>query len=245
MPRICTCKAILGRRQPGPMRWILLWIMPLVQDQSSCVLFLFLISIHTLYFSSIHLSLIIFSVFPHLGIPLSSFPYSQCTWTITTPILVSKTGLDSWIYMQHKKNMAWRWAKTSSLWYWLRRDVDISLAEQKKPQQNNKITDAMLIHNFIAIPMTDTSGIMQVCDIMFYDTGHVQGHMLHGTYQVTKWKWEGKNSGIKQQQFIQMIHLLYSNYSVHECWVKVIVARAHNKKNLNISSYYNHLDNDF
>ena len=26
----CTCKAILGRRQPGLMRWILLWIMPLV-----------------------------------------------------------------------------------------------------------------------------------------------------------------------------------------------------------------------
>ena len=33
-PRFCTCKAILGRGQPGVMRWILLWIMPLVQDRS-------------------------------------------------------------------------------------------------------------------------------------------------------------------------------------------------------------------
>ena len=33
-PRFCTCKAILGRRHPGLMRWILLGIMPLVQDRS-------------------------------------------------------------------------------------------------------------------------------------------------------------------------------------------------------------------
>ena len=30
----CTCNAIAGRRQPGLMRWILLWIIPLVQDRS-------------------------------------------------------------------------------------------------------------------------------------------------------------------------------------------------------------------
>ena len=33
-PRFCNCKAILGWGQPGLMRWILLWIMPLVQDWS-------------------------------------------------------------------------------------------------------------------------------------------------------------------------------------------------------------------
>ena len=33
-PRFCTCKAILRRGQPELMRWILLWIMLLVQDQS-------------------------------------------------------------------------------------------------------------------------------------------------------------------------------------------------------------------
>ena len=33
-PRFCTVKTIPGRRQPGQMKWILLWIMPLVQDQS-------------------------------------------------------------------------------------------------------------------------------------------------------------------------------------------------------------------
>ena len=33
-PRFCICKAIMGWGQPGLMRWILLWIMPLVQDQS-------------------------------------------------------------------------------------------------------------------------------------------------------------------------------------------------------------------
>ena len=32
-PRFCT-EAKLGQRQPGRMRWILLWIMPLVQDWS-------------------------------------------------------------------------------------------------------------------------------------------------------------------------------------------------------------------
>ena len=32
-PRFCTMKAILGWGQPGLMRWILLWIMPLVQDR--------------------------------------------------------------------------------------------------------------------------------------------------------------------------------------------------------------------
>ena len=31
--KILLCKAILGRGQPGLMRWILLWIMPLVQDR--------------------------------------------------------------------------------------------------------------------------------------------------------------------------------------------------------------------
>ena len=31
---ILYCKAILSRRQPGQLRWILLWIMPLVQDGS-------------------------------------------------------------------------------------------------------------------------------------------------------------------------------------------------------------------
>ena len=30
----CTCKAILSRGQPGHMRWILLWILPLVQNRS-------------------------------------------------------------------------------------------------------------------------------------------------------------------------------------------------------------------
>ena len=30
----CTYKAVLGRGQPGLMRWILLWIMPPVQDRS-------------------------------------------------------------------------------------------------------------------------------------------------------------------------------------------------------------------
>ena len=33
-PRFCTVKAILGRRQPGRMRWILLWNMSLAQDRS-------------------------------------------------------------------------------------------------------------------------------------------------------------------------------------------------------------------
>ena len=33
-PRFCTVKAKLGRRQPGIMRWMLLWNMPLVQDRS-------------------------------------------------------------------------------------------------------------------------------------------------------------------------------------------------------------------
>ena len=33
-PWFCTCKVILGRGQPGLIRWILLWIMPLVQDRS-------------------------------------------------------------------------------------------------------------------------------------------------------------------------------------------------------------------
>ena len=33
-PRFCTSKAILGRRQPGRIRWILLWIMLLAQDRS-------------------------------------------------------------------------------------------------------------------------------------------------------------------------------------------------------------------
>ena len=33
-PRSCTCKAILGRGQPGLMRWIFLWCMPLAQDRS-------------------------------------------------------------------------------------------------------------------------------------------------------------------------------------------------------------------
>ena len=33
---ILQCKAILGRGQPGLMRWILLWIMPLVQAQVGC-----------------------------------------------------------------------------------------------------------------------------------------------------------------------------------------------------------------
>ena len=37
-PRFCTVKAILGWRQPGRMRWILLWTMPLAQDQSLDVL---------------------------------------------------------------------------------------------------------------------------------------------------------------------------------------------------------------
>ena len=32
-PRFWTCKTILGREQPRLMRWILLWIMPLVQDR--------------------------------------------------------------------------------------------------------------------------------------------------------------------------------------------------------------------
>ena len=31
-PRFCTCKAILGRGQPGLLRSILLWIMPLAKD---------------------------------------------------------------------------------------------------------------------------------------------------------------------------------------------------------------------
>ena len=34
IPRFCTCKAILIRGQPGLMRWILSWFMPVVQDQS-------------------------------------------------------------------------------------------------------------------------------------------------------------------------------------------------------------------
>ena len=33
-PRFCTIKAILGRRKPGRMRWILLWIMPQAPDRS-------------------------------------------------------------------------------------------------------------------------------------------------------------------------------------------------------------------
>ena len=33
-PRFCTYKAILGWGQPGLMGWILLWILPLVQDRS-------------------------------------------------------------------------------------------------------------------------------------------------------------------------------------------------------------------
>ena len=33
-PRFCTSKTILGRGQPGLMRWFLLWMMPLVQDRS-------------------------------------------------------------------------------------------------------------------------------------------------------------------------------------------------------------------
>ena len=33
-PRFCTCKAILDHGQPGLMKWILLRIMPLVQDWS-------------------------------------------------------------------------------------------------------------------------------------------------------------------------------------------------------------------
>ena len=32
--RICICKAILGRGQPRLIGWILLWIMPMVQNQS-------------------------------------------------------------------------------------------------------------------------------------------------------------------------------------------------------------------
>ena len=32
--RYCTAKAILDRRQPEPMRWILIWIMPLAQKRS-------------------------------------------------------------------------------------------------------------------------------------------------------------------------------------------------------------------
>ena len=32
--RFSTCKAILGRGQPGLMKWFLLWIMALVQDRS-------------------------------------------------------------------------------------------------------------------------------------------------------------------------------------------------------------------
>ena len=32
-PRFCTCKAILGRAQPGRMRWILSWSMPLAKDR--------------------------------------------------------------------------------------------------------------------------------------------------------------------------------------------------------------------
>ena len=37
---ILHCKAILGRGQPGRMRWILLWIMPLVQDRCHCLMLL-------------------------------------------------------------------------------------------------------------------------------------------------------------------------------------------------------------
>ena len=33
-PRFCTAKAILGRGQLGRMGWILLWIMPLMQERS-------------------------------------------------------------------------------------------------------------------------------------------------------------------------------------------------------------------
>ena len=33
-PRFCTVKAILGQRQPGRIRGILSWIMPLAQDRS-------------------------------------------------------------------------------------------------------------------------------------------------------------------------------------------------------------------
>ena len=32
--RFCTVKAILGRKQPGRLRWILLWIMTLAHDRS-------------------------------------------------------------------------------------------------------------------------------------------------------------------------------------------------------------------
>ena len=32
--RFCTVKAIMGRRQTGRMRWMLLWTMPLAQDRS-------------------------------------------------------------------------------------------------------------------------------------------------------------------------------------------------------------------
>ena len=37
-PQFCTCKAKLGQGHPGLMRWILLWVMPLVQECSLILL---------------------------------------------------------------------------------------------------------------------------------------------------------------------------------------------------------------
>ena len=95
-PRFCTCKTILGQGQPGLMRLLLLWIMP-VRDRSTCWLVLVVQRANTV---------------PRMPLPPPYSPLNMNTWycCITSPYCyLSQNGFPwAWVWNWLPLRLAWR-----------------------------------------------------------------------------------------------------------------------------------------